>query len=259
MAGGSPGRLAGPALFSLLAVGASPCWALHPLITEDTGTLGRGNAQLELATSYERDRDGDQTTYLSDPTLTVTYGASDVVDLFLAVPTQHIRVETPDAVESASGISDPAVGFKWRFHEDGNWSVATKPALILPAGNHERGLGKGRAGYNIALVSTTRFGVSAFHAHGAIIGNPNLVGERSHLWHASVALEHEASARLKLVADLGVDRNANPNATDNPTFLLGGLVYTIGSVDLSFGMRAGLNAVAPDRALLFGVTLHAGK
>ena len=43
--------------FVLLLIAACPSWAAHPLITDDTGTQGKGKYQLELNGQYDWDEE----------------------------------------------------------------------------------------------------------------------------------------------------------------------------------------------------------
>ena len=61
--------------------------------------------------------------------------------------------------------------------------------------------------------------------------------------------------RLKLVANLGVDRNADKGSQTDPGWFIGGVIYSLtDSLDLDVGVKAGLNDVAPDYSLLAGLT-----
>lgn len=237
----------------LLLTANLPAWALHPLITEDTGTQGSGVSQIELTASHESDRDSNTTTHRFDPTLVFTHGVTDTVDIFVSLPYLQLRV---DSAAKRSGWSDPTLGFKWRFYEYAGLSMAVKPAVLLPQGNNTRDLGKGRTGYSLPFVMTRQWDDFAFHTHVAVSGNRNTVGEREHLWHGSLALEHYYDARLKWVLDLGVDRNPDSASNLHPAYLLGGLVHAFDRMELSAGIKAKLNAAAPDKTFLFGLTWH---
>ena len=236
---------------------ASPAaYALHPLITEDAGTQGSGGMQIELNAMHERDRDGDTTTRQFGPTVALTYGVVDTVDVFVAIPYLQLQSDSPGASVRSSGWSDPGLGFKWRFYDQDNLSIAIIPAVLFPLGDDTRGLGKGRTGYSLPFVFTRQWDGFAFHTHVAVSGNRNTVGEREHLWHASLAIEHQLTEPLKWVLDLGADRNPDPTRNLHPAYLLGGMVYSIGQVDLSAGIKGKLNSAAPDQALLVGLTWH---
>ena len=241
---------------TLLFCLSSPAYALHPLITEDTGTQGAGGMQLELNGSYERDRDGGTTMRQFDPTVALTYGAADTVDVFVAIPYLQLRTSSPGDSSRTRGWSDPELGFKWRFYELNNFSIAMIPTVLFPLGDDARGLGTGRTGYSLPLVFTRQWDGFAFHTHVAVNGNRNTAGEREHLWHASLAIEHQLTDSLKWVLDVGADRNPDPASSLNPAYLLGGVVYSLGQIDLSAGIKGKLNSTAPDQALLFGLTWH---
>lgn len=51
-------RLVGVVLLAASAFRPVPLPAAHPLITEDTGTQGRGNFQLELTTEHALEEEG---------------------------------------------------------------------------------------------------------------------------------------------------------------------------------------------------------
>lgn len=250
-------RLHAGAALTLLFCVSSSAYARHPLITDDAGTQGAGGMQIELNATQERGHDDGTTTRQFDPTVALTYGVADAVDVFVAIPYLQLRSNASGNSAASSGWSDPELGFKWRFFEQDDLSVAIVPAVLLPLGDDARGLGKGRAGYNLPLVLTRQWDGFAFHTEVGISGNRNTVGERDHLWHVSLAMEHQLAESLLWVLDLGMDRNPDPDSNLNPAYLLGGVVYSIGRIDLSAGVKGRLNSAAPDRAFLLGLTWHA--
>lgn len=237
-------------------VWASPSWALHPLITEDTGTQGKGAVQVELEASLEQDRIAETRKRLIEPEVVLTYGLLDHVDLFIALPYLFKREEEGAVRTQDSGVFDTVVGFKWRFFEQDGYSLAIRPALQLPTGNDSRGLGLGRANLLMPLIFTRQWQHTAMHVQAVYLGNQNTQGERKHLWRTSIAVEHELHEGWKLVADLAVDRNSQPGANQNPTVLLVGAVLPVSGAELSLGYQRGLNKAAPDHKALLGLTWH---
>ena len=75
--------------FALLLI-ACPPWVAHPLITDDSGTQGKGKFQLELNGQYDWDK--DDTEDLSVRTIgdqaaaTLSYEIAENVDLFSSLP-----------------------------------------------------------------------------------------------------------------------------------------------------------------------------
>ncbi|MBN1548540.1 MAG: transporter, partial [Syntrophaceae bacterium] len=79
--------------------------------------------------------------------------------------------------------------------------------------------------------------------------------ERKELWHASLAMEYSVLEKLRLVANIGADRNEDKSSQTNPGWIIGGIVYSLTDyLDLDAGVKAGLNDVAPDYSLLAGLT-----
>jgi hypothetical protein len=78
----------------------------HPLLTEDTGVLGKGAWQLELHGEAIKDERDEAAAVLS-------FGIADRADVQLEVPRQ----------------GDSSLALKWRFYEAGRVSAIVKPEL----------------------------------------------------------------------------------------------------------------------------------
>jgi long-subunit fatty acid transport protein len=97
----------------------------------------------------------------------------------------------------------------------------------------------------------------AFHLNLGYKRNENTVDEREDIWHASLAGEYKVMKNLKLVADIGAERNTDKSSDTNPAFILGGFIYTIReNVDIDFGVKAGLNKAEADITYLAGMALR---
>jgi hypothetical protein len=97
--------------FVLFMIASKPVWAAHPLITDDTGTQGKGKFQIELNGEYENDdTEGEKSdvTTLSGP---FSAGLTETVDLVLGIPFQHGRVveDTDDGHETTTDEGFPDV------------------------------------------------------------------------------------------------------------------------------------------------------
>ena len=240
-------------------------YASHPLITDDAGTQGRGKLQIELDNqiSFKKDNqqnnDGTSTivkTTAAEMKLLATYGIVDTVDLILGVPYQWQRVETDGAgISKADGLADVSLEVKWRFFEKDGFSLAVKPGLTLPAGDKDKGLGTGRTGYTFFFIATKESDPWAFHLNLGYRRNQNDVDQRDDIWHTSLAAEWKLLKNLRLVANVGTERNTDRTSSINPAFILGGIVYSVtDSFDLDLGIKGGLTPVDPDYTLLAGVT-----
>ncbi len=87
------------------------------------------------------------------------------------------------------------------------------------------------------------------------IRNENKIDERSDLWQASLATTYEMVKDLKLCADIGAITNKDKTSEVERSYLLVGLMYSVkDNVDISLGVKFGLNKPEKDWALLPGVT-----
>ena len=112
---------------ALLAAGSiAPADAAHPLLTEDTGTQGLGNAQLELMVDSIRDRPPGVTVREQVTTAVFSYGVRDDVDLQLGLP--HVRQHTHDA--AGRRASEGALEAEARKLED-RFGEASRGARLL--------------------------------------------------------------------------------------------------------------------------------
>jgi hypothetical protein len=242
-------------------------YAAHPLITDDTGTQGKGKYLFELngQTSSETERSGEGTganmtarERETELRAALTYGIIDNVDVILTMPYQWKKTEVSDAtVSDVSGIADISMEVKWRFFEKDGLSLAVKPGITLPAGDKDKDLGTGRTTGTLYFITTKEIDAWAFHLNLGYKRNENTVDEREDIWHASLAGEYKVMKNLKLVADIGAERNTDKSSDTNPAFILGGFIYTIReNVDIDFGVKAGLNKAEADITYLAGMALR---
>jgi predicted porin len=241
-------RLGLPALLITL-----PAWAGQPLITEDTNVLGKGVWELELHGEHAHDREAGVRTRRSEIAAKLGYGIGENADLEVEVP--HAREEIDGAV--AQGRGDASLSAKWRFHEKDGFSLAFKPALQLPTGRDQDGLGAGRVRWAANLAGAYEAGAFAFLAHLAYTDNRNRVGERRSLWHASAAVLYSLTEKLRLLLDYGRDSEADPAAGSHAREFVVGATYALSErIDLGIGVKKGLNDAAADRSLRAGVKLR---
>ncbi len=242
------------AVLLLLLVNAGETFAAHPLITDDTGTQGRGKFLLEVNSEFaHEDEDGTKVdTFEVAPTL--SYGILDNIDLVLGVPFQSIRTKEEGETFTESGISDISLEVKWRFYEKDGLSLALKPGISLPTGDEEEGLGAGRAGYSLFFITSKEIEPWAFHLNLGYIRNENKAEERKNLWHASFAGTVEVAKDLKLAGNIGIEKNTDRTVETDPAFILGGVIYSITeNLDIDFGIKGGLNKPETDYSLLAGI------
>lgn len=233
------------------------CYAAHPLITDDTGTQGKGKFQLEVNSEFGRNKEDGVTEKAFEIAAVLSYGITDNLDIVFALPYQHIRVEDSGKSFSEDGLSDISLEIKWRIYENNGLSLALKPGITFPSGDEKKGLGTGKATYGIFLIGTKTMEPWAFHVNFGYIRNENSSNGREDIWHASAAAEYGAAKDLRVVANIGTESNPDRSLSTNPAFILGGIIYAVSeNVSLDLGLKGGLNNAETDYAVLAGIALR---
>jgi hypothetical protein len=240
---------------------AGPTFAAHPLITDDTGTQGKGKYQLEASGTWSMDKSNQngagtkETGNLS--VVAFTAGVDDSMDLVVSVP--YAWTATTEAGETTRqhGVVDTAVEAKWRFWEKNNISLAIKPGILLPTGDETKEFGTGKIGYSASLISTALIELWTFDLNLAYFNLENKVDERTSIWFGSLATRFKVTGAWTLVGEVGATRNADKTDSSNPVFAQIGLIYSpVENLDLSAGFLKGLNDTEVDEALRLGVTVR---
>ncbi len=248
----------------------STAFAAHPLITDDTGTQGRGKYQLEVNSEFTYDKEGvfdeDAGEHITEKTTggelatVLSYGITDNLDIVLGLPYQWNKIKKDRTVESdVDGISDISLEVKWRFFEKDGLSLALKPGITLPTGDENKGLGNGKVSYGLIFIATKEIAPFTFHFNLGYTNNEYKLqadknANRKGIWHVSVASEVEVIKDLKAVANVGVERNQDKTSNTHPAFILGGLIYSItDNIAVDFGVKGGLNKPENDLTFLAGI------
>jgi hypothetical protein len=246
----------------LLAACCTGSWAYQPLITDDTGTQGQGENQLELSLSDDRVEQGGVVYSLRMLPLTYTRGLTETLDLSIGVNHTHLNSDAPGA-EFVSGNGNPSVGLKWRFYESeaSKTSLALKGELGLPINREQEGIGLGSGrGYAIVtaiLMQETSFGAILFNLATAQVRYSDTVANPDvKLVRASLAPVWQLNDQWKLALDMGSTRESTVEKQNNIRFLEIGAVYSPGKdIDLAFGFigRSGGES-ASSRGLTAGIS-----
>jgi hypothetical protein len=246
-----------PAVALVAAAFGTKVQAAHPLLTEDSGTQGQGNAQLELTLDAFRDRLAGVQIRGMQAGAVFSYGVADPADLQLGLPYLRVREDEDARRTLLSGISDVSLDLKWRFFERGALSLGFKPGITLPTGDEKKCLGAGRVTWGALLIGSYEPGPLAFHSHIGYRYYDNVVDLKTSLWHFSVASTWQVAESLKLVADLSRDSNPVPGFSTPLDYLIVGAIWSLRkNLDLDLGYRHGASGPALDRGLLAGATLR---
>lgn len=276
MPGGFSSSRSALAVAALFLMGTpAPTWAAHPYITDDTGTQGTGNWQLELMAEHNRN---DRTTSTSDGVVqqnrkattfnpVLTYGVLDTLDVAFGL--SHARQSTTEngaTSQDVNGTGDSTLELKWRFYEANGLSLGLKPGLVLPTGDENRGLGNGRLSWNINFILAQEakpwtFLANVAYARARYKLPADAEANREHLWRASAGLAYDLRDDVRLVGEAGVRTNG---ARDDPFlpgrnghFAMLGLIYSPSEkMDFDVGVRKGLNRAEFDTTILVGATFR---
>ncbi len=249
--------------------------AAHPFLTDDTGTQGRGNWQLELQGDFVRsERTVDtgagpveQNRSLNAFIPVLSYGMLENLDIQLAM--SHLRQRTTEngvVTEETSGMSDSALELKWRIYEADGLSLALKPGLLLPTGNENSGLGTGKPSWGVNFIATYdarpwSFSGNVAYGHVRYKLQQDADENRADLWRVSGGLAYSVRDDLRLVGEVGVRTNASRNdpylpGTNGQFAMLGAIYSPTGKIDLDVGFRKHLNNAELDWTILVGATFR---
>ena len=236
---------------------STPALAAHPLISDDTGTQGKGNFQLELNGEFgHSDGDGLKRDAISVNSV-LSYGILDQLDVVLGIPYLQVRTEGFGTATTERGISDTSIEVKWSFYEKDGFSLALKPGLLFPTGDESKDLGNGKVNYSFFFIGTKELEPWAFHLNLGYRRHENNRDERKEIWHASLATEFNLTKNLKAVANLGTERNPDPSSDRHPAFILGGFIYSLNEkINIDLGANLGLNRVDNYYSILAGISFR---
>ncbi|OGW54218.1 MAG: hypothetical protein A2Z46_05060 [Nitrospirae bacterium RBG_19FT_COMBO_55_12] len=246
----------------IVAITAGKVFAAHPLITDDTGTQGKGKAQLEFIGEYGIDKEEGVTEKGYEvPTVPfLSYGITDSMDLVFGLPYALVTVEDAEITTAVRGATDMSIELKTRIYEKDGLSFAVKPGISLPTGDEEKGLGNGKTSYSAFFITTKEAEPWAFHFNAGYVRNEYKLqadeeANRKDIWNVSLASQVEVEKDLNLVANIGMEKNPDKTSDTHPAFILGGVIYSITeNVDIDFGAKCGLNKPETDYSILAGIT-----
>jgi len=243
---------------------AGAAFGAHPLITDDTGTQGKGKYQVELNSQIHWDKATSNGIEIRENggelAALLSAGVADTVDVVVGLPWVWSRIrENGAAVVDGNGPGDMSLEVKWRFFARDGYSLAVKPGVTFPTGDEEKGFGAGRATYGLILIATREWERFFLHVNGGYHRKDfqlyaDREANRRDIWHASVAAGAEAMKGLKVVANVGMETNSDKGSNTWPSFILGGVIYSVTeNLDVDLGVKLGLNRPESDLAGLAGL------
>jgi hypothetical protein len=203
----------------LLSIGSvfaiSPIQAGPPFVTDDPEPPQPGGWEINVPFIIER---ASGSTEMDAPLFDFNYGLPNV-QLKLEFP---IEVIHEDNNGTTAGLGDLLLGVKWRFFnsEKSQVQLGVYPQILLPTGDHARGLGEGRTAFVLPLVAQkswdkwTLYGNVGFWWKTAV--------ETRDYFYAGAVLEREINDRLTLGVELFGNSPKERRANSDFAFNIGG-------------------------------------
>jgi hypothetical protein len=237
-----------------IAAAVSPAYAAHPLISEDTGTQGKGRFELELGTSWTRAQDGN--AFELDPQL--SYGVRDDIDLILRPSLFRLSGSAADQAGRHGGFGTTALDVKWRIAGRGAIAFGTRAGVDLPTA--QRDLGPQGTGWHALAMVTYDDQTTLATANIGYTRLPTEAGVeamRRNLVRVSAALAHSVREDVRLLVDVAAYRTSDPSVASWPAVAVVGAIFrTPAGFDVDVGWQGRLNHAAPASVWLAGLTLR---
>ena len=224
----------------------------HPLGTEDAGTQGRGNVEIEFNLEQRHDNEGTKTT---SPGNRITMGIGRNIDL--AVGYAYDFARSKDG-ETSRGMGPVEIAVKTAVIEgtDGIPTLGIKGGFSLPAAEGDQ-----TALHATAIAEWPFEPLTIFVNAGTDVGT-RLAGnaEKTTSVRASTAGSYELGRKWFLLSELLWEKPTSPSAPPTVEWLVGGMKETAGSLRVDAGVRWGLTRESPHVTYLVGLTLgfHGG-
>jgi hypothetical protein len=171
----------------LLVIG--PAQAGPPFVTEDPELPPPGTWEINVPFIFER-TPGE--TEMEAPLFDLNYGLPDL-QLKAEFP---IEVVDADGAGVVAGAGDLLLGVKWRFlnNEQSQFQLGIYSQLLLPTGDHARGLGEGRPAFVLPLLAQKNW--EKWTLYGNVGFWWQTAAETRDYVYAGAVLEREMNERL---------------------------------------------------------------
>jgi hypothetical protein len=166
-----------------------------PFVTDDPEPPPLGGWEINVPFILERTRGK---TEMDAPLFDLNYGLPNI-QLKLEIP---VRIVHGGDADTAAGPGDVLLGVKWRFfnREPSQLQLGLYPQLLVPTGDHARGLGEGRTAFVLPFVAQKSWG------QWTLYGNVGFwwqtAAETRNYFYAGAVLERDFSERLTLGVEL---------------------------------------------------------
>jgi hypothetical protein len=235
----------------LLLLLPSSTFAARPLTTEDTGTVEKGEFQLETGFDFARQDNHDKEFA---PSMTLTYGLLSRMDMGIASGYLFVH---PAEGKKENGFADTEVKVKYRFmdEKDGLPSFAALGKVKIPTASESKDLGSGKTDFSIIAIFQKNISKRLtlyLNLGGTFIGEHRVNSELNY----SLAGQFVLSDKWALVGEIVGVNNFNGRKGDDPLSGLLGTQHTITDrIIWDAGVEIGMSKAAPDFRITTGLTL----
>lgn len=226
-------------------------FAARPLSTNDAGTLGQGDFEIEYGIEHVNGFDNE--TAMS---LAVIAGMLDALDVGVEVP--YVFIDTKEASDS-DGFADVAGSLKWNLLKGEKTfpDSALVFAYASESGNDERGVGAGRPEYSLTGVFSKSFDPFSVHLNVGYAFRRDFEEEDNEDGFTyGLAFEYALSEEFTLVGEVSGETVLKREFNDNFCGILFGLNYAIAeNITLDLGVGTGISRADEDLRVTYGVTV----
>ena len=219
----------------------------HPFGTEDAGTQGKGNVEVEFNLERQHGNDGRKTTSLGN---LFTMGIAPKIDLAVGYAYDFAKAE--DGTKSR-GMGPVEATLKMALI-DGKDRIPTlgiKAGVSLPAAEGDQVAALATAIAEWSLDPLTLFANVGVDAGTRLAGN----AERTTSMRASLAGSYEIRKEWYLLSELLWKKQTSPSASATSEWMIGTNREITKTLNVNGGIRWGLNGESPHVTYLLGFTL----
>ena len=186
-----------------------------PFVTDDPEPPPPGGWKINVPFILERTAG---TTEMDAPLFDLNYGLPDL-QLKLEIPVEIVHEDSNGTV---AGAGDLLLGVKWRFFdsEKSQLQLGVYPQVLVPTGNHARGLGEGRAAFVLPFLAQKNW------EKWTVYGNVGYWWKGAHetrnYFYAGAVLEREISEQFELGAELFGNSPKERGGSSELAFNIGG-------------------------------------
>jgi hypothetical protein len=198
-----------------------------PFVTEDPEPPPAGGWEINVPFIIER-TPGE--TDMNTPLFDFNYGLPNI-QLKLEIPVETIH---DDGDETASGAGDLLLGVKWRFlnNERSQFQLGTYPQVLVPTGDHSRGLGLGGSAFVLQLIAQKNW--EKWTLYGNVGYWWQAGAENRDYFYAGAVLEREINERLTLGVELFGNSSKERGRQSELAFNVGGICKLTKHLNLLF-------------------------